>query len=105
MKLKVVQIGKVTTNGNRIVKLQGSGEVETELGMKDYQITYYTAVKDKTIKVKVDSEVDIDLTKFRIVERPYLDENGELPVDNEGNVIDDGNGNPIMLKWLHLRAA
>ena len=102
--VEVMQItDKDTKNGNRIVKLTMNETVTDELGDSDLKATYYRAVKSKTLRVKVGQKLEIDLDKYHIVERPYVNEDGSLPVDDEGKVIDDGNGNPRMLKWIYLR--
>ena len=88
MKITVVQIGDVTENGNRIVKLQSRVEEETALGVMHRSTTYYMAVKADTVKVSVDEEVELDLGMFNVIERPFTHpETGE----------------EIMLKWLSLK--
>ena len=89
MMFNIVSIGEVTSNGNRIVKMQNKIEVSTPMGTMRRSETYYAAVKDGDVSVSVDESVDIDLAMFNVVERPFAHpETGE----------------EIMLKWLSLKA-
>lgn len=87
-KFEVVQIGEVTSNGNRIVKLANRQEVVTPLGAMRTSETYYAAVKADQVAVEVGQEIELDLSMFTVTEREYpLPETGEI----------------VMLKWLSLR--
>jgi len=89
MAFKVVSIGDVTSNGNRIVKMQNKIEVSTVMGTMRRSETYYAAVKADDVAVEVDAEIELDLTMFHVIERPFAHpETGE----------------EIMLKWLSLKA-
>ena len=88
MKLKIVQIGDETTNGNTIVKLQSKLETKTALGVMRKSITYYMAIKVDTLTVKLDDDVDIEIDDFTVTERPF---------DNPDT------GEEMMLKWLSLK--
>lgn len=88
MELTIAQIGDVTSNGNEIVKLQHRVEIETPLGVSRQSETYYMAVKAGTVKVKVDDKVDLNISDFRVTERPFT-----LP----------DTGEEVMLKWLSLK--
>lgn len=89
MMFNIVSIGDLTSNGNRIVKMQNKIEVSTPMGVMRRSETYYAAVKDGEVAVEVDESVDIDLTIFNVIERPFAHpETGE----------------EIMLKWLSLKA-
>ena len=87
MAFKVVSIGDVTSNGNRIVKMQNKVEVSTPMGTMRRSETYYAAVKAEEVAVEVDAEVEIDLSLFNVVERPF---------------VHPESGEEIMLKWLSL---
>jgi len=88
MKFTVAQIGDVTTNGNRIVKLSIDELVETDLGEERRAVSYYKAVKDGTLKKEVNDTVDIELDDYHVVERPFVN-----PETDE----------EMILKWLHLK--
>jgi hypothetical protein len=107
MELTVVQIGDVTSNGNQIVKLNHKVDIEkdTVIGVKRQQqsTTYYMAIKDGTVKVAVDEVVDLNVDEFKVTPRPYVNEDGSLPLDSDGEEICDENGDPLMLKWLSLQ--
>jgi len=88
MAFKVVSIGDVTSNGNRIVKMQNKIEVATPMGTMRRSETYYAAVKDGDVAVKVDDQIELELESFRVTERPFVH-----PETQE----------EIMLKWLSLK--
>ena len=88
MLFTVAQIGEVTENGNKIVKLSIDELVETALGSERRAVSYYKAVEAKSLKVKEGDEVEIDLETYNTVERPF-----EHPES----------GDILMLKWLHLK--
>ena len=87
MELSVVQIGDVTSNDNRIVKLQRQVETETAIGVVNQRATYYSAVKADTVAVAEGDTVDLDLDVYNVVERPFT-----AP-----------DGTEMMLKWIHLK--
>lgn len=88
MDYAVAQIGDVTSNGNRIVKMQHKVETETALGIMRKSETYYIAVKADSVKVAVGQVIDINPSQFNVTERPFT--NPET-------------GEEIMLKWLSLK--
>lgn len=88
MEFTVAQIGDVTENGNRIVKLSIDKLVETDLGQERRAVSYYKAVKEGTLKKEVDDKVDINLDDYHVIERPFVN-----PETNE----------EMQLKWLHLK--
>ena len=83
-----------SSNGGFILKLQNKStkEVETLFGKKasDHQETYYMKVADNSAKVGFTA--GLDLSQFKIVERPYT-------IDDENSDI---NGQTIQLKWLQI---
>lgn len=88
MQFTIVNIGDLTSNGNRIVKMQSKVETKTVLGTMRRSETYYAAIKDGEVAVKLDDEIEVDPSNFRITERPFVH-----PETNE----------EIMLKWLSLQ--
>ena len=81
-------------NGGFILKLQHkevAKTVTTAFGNKtqESQATYYMKVDNA---VALGFKADLDISQFRVVERPYVveDPTSEL------------NGQTIQLKWLHL---
>jgi hypothetical protein len=88
MNFTVVQIGDVTSNGNRIVKMQHKTEVATALGTMRQSETYYAAIKADSVKVTLDQQIELDPSGFTVTERPFT--NPET-------------GEEIMLKWLSLK--
>ena len=88
MLFTVVQIGDVTSNGNRIVKMQHKTEVATVLGTMWKSETYYAAIKADSVSVTKDQQIELDPSQFTVTERPFA--NPET-------------GEEIMLKWLSLK--
>ena len=91
----VVQISaEETSNGNRIVKIQRKSSVEDEFGTSDSSETYYRAVKDGSVKVKVNDEMSkaFKPENYRIVEREH-----EFADDKTGEMV------TRTLKWLHTK--
>lgn len=76
MLLKVTKISEVTSNGNRILTLNGVGEkVQTPFGVKTPKYSFCMAVEDGT-EPEVGFEADIDISQYIQVERPFVtDEN------------------------------
>lgn len=85
-----VKVARATQNAKKtgfVTKLVSEKIVDLGiLGQKSTKVTYYISVPNG---VEVDTEFELDLSLFNIVER-------------ESN-IEDENGNLIMLKWLHLK--
>lgn len=81
-------------NGGFILKLQNKDEkvMETAFGTKTQatQETYYMKVDKPAIKVG--KSADLDISDFKVVERPY-------EIDDEEN----GGKKTISLKWLQIR--
>jgi hypothetical protein len=101
---EIIQVGEETSNGNQIVKFKGDNVVSTPFGEKAVTETYYVAVKAGKVIVNVGDEVQLDITaNYRVIERPFVDENGDLPIGDNGEPICDEDGNPLMLKWLSVR--
>lgn len=67
--------------------MQRKVEVETALGTMRQSETYYAAVKAGALKVSAGEEIDLDISKFTVTERPFV-----LP----------DTGEEIQLKWLSL---
>ena len=88
MDFTIVHIGDVTSNGNRIVKMQHRVEVETIFGTMRQSETYYAAVKADSVKVAVEDVISLNPDQFSVRERPFT--NPET-------------GEEIMLKWLSLK--
>ena len=88
MAFTVVNIGDVTSNGNRIVKMQNKIEVATPMGTMRRSETYYAAVKAEAVEVEEGAEIELDLTMFNVIERPF---------------VHPETGEEIMLKWLSLK--
>lgn len=88
MEFTIQQVGDITENGNRIVKMQHRVEVETVLGTLRQSETYYAAVKSDSVKVKKDDVIELDPSQYNVTERPFV-----LP----------DTGEEIMLKWLSLK--
>ena len=88
MDFTIVQIGDVTSNGNNIVKMQHRVEKDTPLGVMRQSETYYIAVKNGSVRVKVGDSVTINPSDYRITERPF---------------VHPESGEEIMLKWLSLK--
>ena len=90
----IAKIGEVTSNGNRIVKIQRKVETEDMFGVTVASETYYRAVKADSVKV---SEGDVitgfDPSNYRVVER-----DSELTDKDTGEMI------TVTLKWLHNKA-
>lgn len=82
---------KETEPGAFITKLVRTFEVQTEFGIKKGKQTLY--VKG-TIKMEKDTEIVVDMDKFRIEEHP-----ASIPIEETGEVKE------MMLKWLHLKVA
>lgn len=91
IKVKVAEIlnkGQKTSNGNFLVKITNERSVSMLGVTKVAKMTYYVALPAKP---KVDSEHELDLDLFNVVERPY------------DRVDDDGVVTTLMLKWLHIK--
>lgn len=88
MDFTIVQIGNVTSNGNRIVKMQHKVEIETALGTMRQSETYYAAVKADALKVTEGQSIQLNPSEFTVTERPFVH-----PESQE----------QIMLKWLSLK--
>jgi hypothetical protein len=88
MDFTIVRIGDLTSNGNRVVKMQHKVETETVLGTMRQSETYYVAVKDNSVKVAVGQVIDLDPSEFQMIERPF---------------VHPETGEEIMLKWLSLK--
>ncbi len=88
MDFTIVKVGDVTSNGNRIVKMQHRVEIETVLGTMRQSETYYAAVKADSVKVDVDTVITLDPSQFAVNERPF---------------VNPETGEEIMLKWLSLK--
>lgn len=82
MNFIIVQIGDVTENKNRIVKMRCL--IESEVGSTGGG-TYYLPVVADSLKKAVGDTVNLDLDNFDITERPF-----SLP----------DSGEEVMLKWL-----
>ena len=102
MNLVVVSSNPSNNGETFVTKLRATKTVDLGdiLGTKPSTKTYYIST---TKQAPVKAELELNLGIFNIVERPYVDENGDLPTDDEGNVVADRDGNPLMLKWLHLK--
>lgn len=85
LNVKVVHVGKKTTNNNFITKIVSEKKVIVVGIEKIAKITYYVALPSAPA---VGSTHELDLDLFTIVERPF-----DLP-NGEGT---------IMLKWLHIK--
>lgn len=85
MDFTIIQIGELTSNGNRIVKMQHKVETETVLGMMRSSETFYVAVKADTVKVAVGEIIEFDPSGYQVTERPF---------------VHPETGEEIMLKWL-----
>ena len=81
-KFKVLSSNPSNECKSFVTKLHAETSVETFVGTKLKKETYYIS---GTKQLAVDTEVEIDLSSFSVVERPF-----EL------------NGETIMCKWLHL---
>lgn len=85
-----VKVAKVTQNLKKtgyVTKLVTEKIVNLGImGQKSTKVTYYISIPNK---LDVDTEFELDMSLFNIVER-------------ESN-IEDENGNIVLLKWLHLR--
>ena len=91
----VVQISaEPTGNGNRIVKVQRQSVVEDEFGESISSETYYRAVKQDSVKVKVGDEMpeSFNPSNYRIVEREH-----EFADKETGDMV------KRTLKWLHTK--
>jgi hypothetical protein len=88
MDFTIVRIGDVTSNGNRIVKMQHRVETETVLGTMRQSETYYAAVKAESVKVSEGNTISLDPSQFTVTERPF---------------VNPETGEEIMLKWLSLK--
>ncbi len=91
----VVQISAdVTRNGNRIVKIQRKSVIEDEFGESESSETYYRAVKEGTVKLKLDDEMSkaFSPNNYNIVERTHT-----------FNDTDTGEEVVRNLKWLHSK--
>ena len=88
MDFTILNIGDLTSNGNRIVKMQRKVETETILGTMRQSETYYAAVKADSVKVAVDDIISLDPSQYSITERPF---------------VHPETGEEIMLKWLSLK--
>lgn len=83
---EIAQIGDVTSNGNRIIKLQNKLEVKTPLGIMRSSETFYVAVKAESVAVEVGQQIELNPADFTVTERPFVNPDGE----------------EMMLKWLSL---
>ena len=81
-KFKVISSNPSNEGKSFVTKLYAESSVETFVGTKLKRETYYIS---GTKALEVGSEVEVDLSSFDIVARPF-----EL------------NGETIMCKWLHL---
>ena len=88
MKLTVVKISKVTTNGNRILTFQGDEEiVKTAFGSKSVKRSYCMAVQDGT-EPEVGFSAELPLSEYEVVTR---------------NSTDEDTGEVLSVKWLHCK--
>lgn len=81
--MKVIEIGdKVSEAGNIAVKIRADIITTTVVGDNKQQVTYYLSTQEKTVSVKVNDIVDIDLDLYDIVIRnyEYTDDDGDLQV-------------------------
>lgn len=78
-----------SSKGGFINKLQHKEvkSIDTAFGKKtqESQVTYYMKTDSSN---EVGFSADLDISNLKIVERPF--------------VVDDKNGQEIMLKWLHI---
>ncbi len=81
-KFKVISSNPSNEGKSFVTKLYSESTMETFVGTKLKRETYYVS---GTKALAVGTEVDIDLSSWNVVERPF-----EL------------NGETIMCKWLHL---
>ena len=82
-----------------VMKLVSETDADAMFG-KAKKITVYVSAQKS---YPVGTELQIELNDWNVKEYPFLDENGELPVDEAGKPICDESGNPLMLKWLHVK--
>jgi hypothetical protein len=83
MKMKVIEIGSTESEaGNIAVKIRADIITTTVVGDNKQQVTYYLSTQAKTVSVKVDDFVEIDLDLYTIVIRnyEYTDDAGDLQV-------------------------
>jgi hypothetical protein len=70
------------------------------------QKTFYFRIEtlDKPAAELLNTKLDLDLSQFDIQERAFT-EDGDLPLDTDGNPICQEDGTPIMLKWITPKLA
>ncbi len=82
----------VTFKQDEIIKFAGIEKKQTS--------TYYMSVAKAPA---VGTKLTLDMSMFNVKEYPFLDENGDLPLNDKGEAIADEQGNALQLKWLHLK--
>ena len=108
LQFEVKKIGELNKKGNYTHTLSLDQVVETPIGKTTIKHNYYIPLKEVTHNVGdiIEMEASQFNEMFNVVELPFLDEEGNLPVDKEtGEVIAGKDGKPLLLKWLFLKKA
>lgn len=86
-------------------------KVEDAFGITESvaQRTFYRRISPGADVAKLEAlkgkDTEIDTANFSIVERAFVDSEGNLPIGEDGEPISDELGQPIMLKWLTPKAS
>lgn len=92
LKVKVAKVSaKPSTNGNYIHTIKTEGKTINVMGVDKTsgQLTYFIALPQA---VPVGTEHEIDMSLFRVEERPF-----EVANESTGEI------QTLMLKWLHIK--
>lgn len=89
------------STGGFVTKIARETSVDTGVfGTKVKRETFYVS-GSKQLQEK--SEIPVNMDLFVVREYPFVEADGSLPKGEDGKEIHDGNFNPLMLKWLHLK--